>query len=230
MIGAANDVRDPHVHIVGHHAQVIGGNAIGAQQHEVFQFRIGKLHPAEDGVVESRTAGLGHGKAYGGGLSGGATPRTLLARNLPAGAFITRRTALGGSSRAALLQFRLGAETIVGMSGGQQLRGALAIHFHALGLMVGTLVPVEAEPAHALQDAVNHLRGRALEIGVLNAQDQRAAVMASEQPVEQRGARAAHVQVSGGRGREADAWAGGRGGGRAEGGGHYERSCPDGTG
>ena len=116
------------------------------------------------------------------------------------------------------------------MSGSQQLRGALAIHFHTLGLVVGAFIPVEAEPAHALQDAVNHLRGRALEIGVLNAQDERAAMMAGEQPIEQCGAGAAHMQVSGGRGRETDARAGGRGGGRTEGGGHYERSCPDGTG
>ena len=223
-------MRDAHVHIVGDHAQVIGRNAIGAQQHEVFQFRIGKLHPAKDGIVESRTAGFGHGETYRCGLSGGAAPRAFLARNLPASAFIARRAALCGRSRAALLQFRLGAEAIVGMSGSQQLRGALAIHFHTLGLVVGTLIPIEAEPAHALQDAVNHLRGRALEIGVLNAQDERAAMMAGEQPVEQRGARAAHVQVSGGRGRETDAWAGGPRGGRTEGGGHYERSCTDGTG
>ena len=72
--------------------------------------------------------------------------------------------------------------------------------------MVGALVPVEAEPAHALQNAVDHLCGRALEVGVLNAQDERAAVMAGEQPVEQRGAGAADVQIAGGRGRETDAW------------------------
>ena len=37
---------------------------------------------------------------------------------------------------------------------------------------------------------------------------ERAAVMAGEQPVEQRGTGAAYVQIAGGRGCEADAWAG----------------------
>ena len=230
MVRTTDDMRDPHVHIVRDHAQVIGGDAIGAQQHEIFQLRIGKLHSTEDGVIKSRAAGLGHGEANGRGFSRSATPGAFLARNFPAGAFITRRAALGGSGRAALLQLLLAAETIVGMSGGQQLRRALAIELHALGLVVGTLVPIEAEPAHALQDAVNHLRGRAFEIGVLNTQDQRAAMMTGEEPVEQGGACAAHMQVSGGRGSKTDAWPGGRGGGRTEGGGHYERSCPDGTG
>ena len=54
MIGAADDVADAHVHIVGDHAQVIGGTAVGAQQDKVFQFGIGKLHAAEDGVIEGR--------------------------------------------------------------------------------------------------------------------------------------------------------------------------------
>ena len=159
VVRAPDDVADAHVHIVGDHAQVIRGNAVGTQQHEIFQFRIGKLHPAENCVVKGRTPGLGHGKAYRRGFSRGAPAGAFLARNFPAGAFVAGRTALGGSGRAALLQFLLGAKAIVGMSGSQQLGGALAIQIHALGLVVGTLVPVEAEPAHALQDAINHLGG-----------------------------------------------------------------------
>ena len=133
MIGAADDVGDAHVHIVGDHAQVIGGAAVGAQQHEVFQLSVGELHAAEDGVVESGAAGFGDGKAHGRGFSCGATPGAFLARNLPAGAFIARRTAFGGRSRAALLQFCLGAKTIVGMSGGQQLGRALRDTFPCAG-------------------------------------------------------------------------------------------------
>src|ERR1700730_671587 len=51
--------------------------------------------------------------------------------------------------------------------------------------------------------------------------------MPGEQPVEQGGTRSAHVQITGGRGRETDAWTGGTRGKRTEGGRHDERACPD---
>src|SRR6185369_9836079 len=230
MIGAANDVANAHIYIVGDHAQMICGNAVGAQQYEIFQFGVGKLNATENGILESCAAGLGDGKANGCGFSRGAPPGAFLARNLSAGALVTRRAAFGGSSRATLLELSFGAKTIVSVSGGQQFGRALAIHFQPLSLMVRTLVPVEAEPAHALQNPLDHLGRRALEVGVFNAQDKRAAVMTSEQPVKQRGTGAAYVQIACGRGCEADAWACGRRRGRARRGGHYERSCSDGTG
>src|SRR5581483_8750702 len=68
------------------------------------------------------------------------------------------------------------------------------------------LVPVEAEPAHAVQNALDHLVGRALDVGVLDAQDEHAAVPPREEPVEERGARAADVKVAGGRRGESNAW------------------------
>ena len=51
------------------------------------------------------------------------------------------------------------------------------------------------------------LRGGALNVGVLDAQNERAAEMAGKQPVEQRGTGAAYVQIPGWRGREAHAGA-----------------------
>src|SRR5450755_3586534 len=184
MIGAADDVADAHIHIVGDHAQVIGRNAIGAEQHEVFEFSIGKLHATEDSVVESGITSFRHSEAQSRGFPRCAPPGAFLARNLSAGTVVAWGTALGGSHRAALLQLWLGAKTIVSMSGSQQPGRALAIHFHALGLLVGALVPIEAKPAHALQNAFHYLSRRALDVGILNAQDERAAVMAGEQPVE----------------------------------------------
>ena len=197
MIGATNDVADAHVHIIGDHAQVIRGPAIGAQQHKVFQLSIRKFHASEDGVVERGAARFGHGEANGCGFSCGATLGAFLARNLPAGAFVTGRAAFSSGRRATRFQLRFGAETIVGMSGGQQLSGAFAIELHALSLMVWALVPVETKPAHALQNAFDHLGCRALEISVFNAQDERASVMTGEQPVEQRRTGATYVQIAG---------------------------------
>ncbi len=56
MVGAADDMSDVHVHIVGHHAQVVSRSAIGAKQHEILEFGVGKLHAAEDSILENCAA------------------------------------------------------------------------------------------------------------------------------------------------------------------------------
>ena len=66
-------------------------------------------------------------------------------------------------------------------------------------------VPVETEPAQAVEDALDHLRRRALGVGVFDAQHEHAAEPPREQPVEEGRAGAADVQVAGGRWSEADA-------------------------
>ena len=64
-------------------------------------------------------------------------------------------------------------------------------------------VPVEAEPRQPVEDRVDRGLGRALAVGVLDAQQELAAGVAGVEPVEQRGARAADVQEAGRRGGEA---------------------------
>src|SRR6185436_2478446 len=79
----------------------------------------------------------------------------------------------------------------------------------ALGLAVARrgrpLVPVQAEPAQRVDDEVDVLVGGARLVGVLDAQDEGAAVVARVEPVEERRAGATDVQVSGGAGGEAHA-------------------------
>ena len=83
----------------------------------------------------------------------------------------------------------------------------------ALGLAVRTvrpadvrpLVPVEPEPLERVEDVADVLLGGAVAVGVLDAEDERSAVMAREEPVEERGAGAADVEIAGGRRSEADA-------------------------
>ena len=97
------------------------------------------------------------------------------------------------------------------MAVGHERVGHRAMTIETLRLEVGCVraadirpfVPVEAEPAQAVEDAVDHLLRRSLGVGVLDAQHEHAAVAAREQPVEERGARAADVEVAGGRGSEA---------------------------
>src|SRR5207302_2820583 len=85
----------------------------------------------------------------------------------------------------------------VSMAGGDQLIAYLAVARQALHLEKGPFVPVEAEPPHPLEDRVHRFPGRALEVGVLDAQDEFAAVAPRVGPREKRGARAADVEVAG---------------------------------
>src|SRR3982750_4494240 len=90
---------------------------------------------------------------------------------------------------------------------------------------LGPLVPVEAEPAEAVEDGLQRLGDVALLVGVVDAQDELAAVLAGEQPVEKGRADAADVQVAGRAGGEsranhvsasvADEWTSGDSGERA---------------
>ena len=63
----------------------------------------------------------------------------------------------------------------------------------------------EPEPAQSIVDRRGRFFGVAGFVGVLDAQDKRAAVMPREEPVEERRARAADVQITGGRRSKADA-------------------------
>ncbi len=76
MIRAADDVRDAHVDVVHHGAELIrrqrrlGGLARlrRAQQNEILDLFVGDFARAEDGVVESRDLAQRHAEAHGGRL------------------------------------------------------------------------------------------------------------------------------------------------------------------
>src|SRR5690349_6972003 len=67
------------------------------------------------------------------------------------------------------------------------------------------LVPVQPEPAQSVDDAGHHVPRGTLGIGVLDAEDEGAAMATGVEPVEQRRPRAADVQVAGWRRSESNA-------------------------
>ena len=67
------------------------------------------------------------------------------------------------------------------------------------------LVPVEPEPPHRVDDLADVLLGGARAVRVLDPQDEDAAMVAGEGPVEERGPGAADVKVAGGARGKADA-------------------------
>ncbi len=94
----------------------------------------------------------------------------------------------------------------------EQLIGDLLVPGHAGALENRSLVPVEAEPGEAVEDDLGVFVGGTGLVGVLDAEQERAALFAGEEPVEEGGAGAADVEVSGGRRGEANTGAH-RGGG-----------------
>ena len=62
VVRSPDDVGETHIEIVGDHAEMIGGDAVGAEQHEVLQLGVDELYPAEDGIIKRSYASVGDGK------------------------------------------------------------------------------------------------------------------------------------------------------------------------
>src|SRR5207302_8320297 len=132
-----------------------------------------------------------------GGAAGGRR------RAVTAGAVVGGTPARGERGLPARLELLGRAPAAIDGSGGEEGLGARAVEGQALALVVGALVPGEAEPAEALEDGARRLLGRALAVRVLDAQHEHAAVVAREEVAEERGAHAPDVERAGGARREA---------------------------
>ncbi len=198
VIVAADHMGHTHVMIVDDHRQHIGRRAIRTQQDQIVQLGIlhghAALHPVldrdrtlarcaqahDEGLTLRRGRGIGVApgrpdtQGLLGGLGGFALGSDLVLRHV---------AAIGVAARHHLLRDR-------GMAVGPR------------ELEHGVTVPVQAQPAHPVQDRVDRGLGRAGAVGILDAQQELAAIRAREQPVEQRRACAADVKESGRRGRE----------------------------
>src|SRR5712692_4469150 len=92
----------------------------------------------------------------------------------------------------------------------QKLLGVRLVQVQPLGLAirpartadVWSLVPVEAEPPQVAENRGLGLDRRPLDVGVLDAKDERRVRASREQPVEERGARVADVDLASRAGRK----------------------------
>jgi len=195
---AADHVRDPHVVVVDHHAEVVDGHAVRAHDDEVVQIDVPEHDPALHVVVDDGlTLERGAEAERVGGAAGGRR------RALTAGAVVGGRPTRSERRLPARLELLGRAPAAIDGSGGEQRLGARSVEVQALALMVRTLVPGEAEPAEALEDGARRLLARALAVGVLDAQHEGAAVVAREEVAEERGADASDVERAAGTRREA---------------------------
>jgi len=69
----------------------------------------------------------------------------------------------------------------------------------------GAFIPIEAQPAKAVEDRLERGFDIALLVGVVDTKNKLAPLPSCKEPIEQRGANAADVQKTGGTGSEAGA-------------------------
>src|SRR5664280_415431 len=182
VVGAADDVGDPHRDVVHADREVVEGVAVRAYEDEIVQRARRKLRSPLHGVVHDEGL-VRHVETYDELLAGRGATVGLLLRNrarspvVPERASRRRRALLhrvelvGRLERAIRLALR--EEAVRGL----MVKGA------SLALEERALVPVEAEPAHRMEDLVRQLAAAPLDVRVLDAEDERAPAAAREEPV-----------------------------------------------
>ncbi len=186
VVLAAHHVRDLRIEIVDRDGEVVEHAAVGARDDGIVEMHVGEGRVAADEVVDDTLAFVGHAQADRAGrlrLAAKATVRAVL-----------------GLVGVDLRLRRVGA---VGVAVVEQPLQDLLVALGARNLADRPLVVVQAEPAQGVEDLLDVLRGRALAVGIFDAQDERPAVVPREQPVVQRRASTADVQRAGRRRSEA---------------------------
>jgi hypothetical protein len=198
VVSTARDERHLHRDVVHHRPEVVERHSVAAQEHEVLLRGVGRGHRAEDLVDVRHDAGLGHLEAYD-------ERQVRLVGACPAGARVPElRLGVARLERSPLrVELLLGTEAAIGLARRDQPVGVLAIQREALHLRVrpvlaahaGSFVPGEAQPLHRIEDDALALQRAALLVRVLDAQDEDAVGLSRPQPVEERGAHTADVEV-----------------------------------
>ena len=189
---------DAHVVIVHHHGQHVSRGAVRAQQHEIVEFGIGDSYIALHQIGQGNLAfarGLDahhEGLAHGVGCGIGIAPF----------AFDAERAALGLCRLTAGGQFLWRQIAAISLAGCQQLRGHLGMPAGPGKLEHRRFIAGKAQPIQTVENRLDRGLCGAGAVCVLDSQQVLAAVVSCKQVIEQGGARAANVQIAGGRGCE----------------------------
>ena len=174
---ASGDVRDRHRVVVDGVGEVVGGEAVRLEQHEVVEQAVLVADLAADQVAERGDALARHAEADHVRLAAGGALRAPGGVEVAAGALVALRPAGGALALAHRAQVVRGAEAAVGVAVAQQRLAGGVVAIEALRLHVGAvvasgpgaLVPLEAEPAQRVLDASDGALDGARLVGVLNA-------------------------------------------------------------
>ncbi len=195
MVVAPDDVGHAHIVIVDHHRQHVCRRAVGTQEHEIVEVLVLPYHAALNLIVNRGLAGdrrpqADHRLDPGGGLGGVAVAPTPV---IELGATFAPRPL------AHLVELLLGGVAAIGLPGGKQLLGHLAVPRGAGELIDGVAVPFDPEPGQPIEDRGDRVFGGAFAVGILDPQQHLASAPSRIEPIEQRGARPSDVEEAGGR-------------------------------
>ena len=196
VVVAPDDVGHPHVVVIDHDGEVVGGRPVGPQQDQVVQVHVLEDHLALDLVVDPRGSLLGRTQADHVGPPGVDRPL----RVAPGGA---DHPAFSPGALALLGQFVGGHEVPVGTPPGQEVQRHFAVAVGAAELEDRRLVRLQAQPGKAVEDHLHGCVRGPLPVGIFDAQQILSTCPSGVEPVEQGGAGGPDVHGPGGRGRDA---------------------------
>ena len=213
ILAAADDMGNAHQVVVHDVRKVVGRHTVGLDQNLVVQLPDIDLDMTVDNIVKARHAALGDLLADDIGLARGQLGGNFLGGQVAAVAVVVGHFARSALGLVHFVQALLGAEAVVGLARLDKLLGVLLEHTHALALHVGAdgtahvgaLVPGQAGSLERAVDDVGSALDQATLVGILNAQDEGAAVMAGLQIGVQCGAQVADVHIARGRRRKTGA-------------------------
>ena len=207
VFAASDHMGDAHEVVVNDVGEVIGGQSVGLNEHLIVQVGVVHGHIAIDGVVEGGVTG-GDLLTDDVGFPSGQLGVDLLLAQVAAVAVVFGHFALGGSGFPQLFQALLGAEAAIGQALFHQQLGVFLIIGHPLGLdigangaaHVGAFVVVQVAALHGALDDGHSVLYLPLLVGILDAQDEFALVVAGDEVGVEGGAQVAHMHIAGGRG------------------------------
>ena len=213
MVVPAEDVRDPHRVIVHDGGEIIGRMLIGAEDHEIVQGPVLEGHGAPH-LVLPRGLPLRHEEPDRVRLALGGPGIGLLLREPETGAVVLGGLAAGERLLASALQILRVAEAAIRLDLVQEAPRRLGVTLESLALEIRPvrsshhrpLVPAKPQPGEPLEDSIQGALHVPVLIGVLDAQHEDAAVSPRVEVVEERGAGAPDVEISGRARRESHAY------------------------
>ena len=184
----------------------VGRRAVGAQDDEIVEILVRERHAPLHVVLDDRLALARRLDADDRSDPGGRLRRVAVAPAPVIAREAARRLGLL-PHRRELLGRLVG---VIGLAAAHELLGHLAMPRGAGELEERLAVPIEPEPGEPVEDRRDRRLGRALAVGILDAEQHLAARVLRIEPVEQGRARPADMEEAGGRGGET----------RDDGGGH----------
>ena len=184
---------DGHVDIVGHRRQGIKKRAVGPHQHRIghgggvdLDRPAHQVGPPDFGLCKPEAPM--RRAAFGFPL--------LLVGGLQAGPVVDGRQLARRQQRTLAVELGFGLVTGIDAARRLQLIEGGAVFGKAIGLAIG-FVPGQAQPFQVAIDRVFEFFGRARRIGVVDPQQELAAFLFCEQPVQQRGTGIAGMKKAG---------------------------------